>query len=522
MEISARFSYDKLDPTKANNPHLVISLKAPTLDWVTKRPAVCLLPLIDLSGSMRGSKLEYAKKSLHILVDQLQPGDIAGLVGFENRHHVFVEPAPVTPELKAKLKAAIDRLAVMGGTNLCDGMLEALKLVNNLDLAPKYLKRVIMFTDGQPTTGVTDSKEILRLMGENLGSVTMSAFGYGALTNDEWSGCDQTFLTTFAQTGKGNYAYVQSPDESLTAFGRELGGLLSTYAQDIVVEVEPENGHQLTKVVTDIKIEQNALGETEFRFSDILSEETRHFVFETTVQKQGDDFKPMPRPLNIFSVKVSYSVLTESGQRETRTAETKAKLRFVDPSEAQKEPDKALDEIIALAQVVRAQLEAEEQAKKGNFGAAAAVMDGIAVQLDHRGHGNTSRLARNVRQRVGSSQLYARSEGYLRSTGSAGTRAYGVSAMDGEAALDLVSAGAVLSNSSMQHSTNLFRAGSPAAHGAGQAQPWVLPDLSVPNLQVAATPLPLVESALISPPDLSGVGQSLVTPPVVEDSDKSG
>jgi Ca-activated chloride channel homolog len=514
MEISARFSHDKLDPTKTNTPHLVVSLTAPTLDWVTKRPALCVLPLIDLSGSMRGEKLEYAKKSLHILVDQLQPGDIAGLVGFEDRHHVFVEPAPVTADLKAKLHTAIDKLHTLGGTNLCSGILESLKLVNGLDLSSKYLKRVIMFTDGQPTTGVTDQKDILRFLESNLGSITVSAFGYGNLSTHEYNGCDQAFLTTFAQTGKGNYAYVQSPDESLTAFGRELGGLLSTYAQDILVEIEPDNGHQITKVVTDVKTEQNALGEVEFKLSDILSEETRHFVFEVSIQKQGDDFKPMPRPLNAFSVRVSYSVLTENGQRETKQVETKARLRFVDPEEAQKDPDKVLDEIIAMAQVVRAQLEAEEQAKKGEHKTAGGIMEDLAAQLARRGHQNTSRLARGVSHRLASPAMYASSEGYLRTTASAGTRGYGMSAMDGEAAADLLDAGAVLANSSMSYNTNIFQ-GSPAVPPQWQVaggQPGV--NLVTP----AGHPIdPEAVSALWSSISTPEVEQPLVTPVTKED-----
>ncbi len=515
MEISARFSYDKLDPTKDNTPHLVISLKAPSLDWVAKRPALCVVPLIDLSGSMGGSKLEYAKKSLRVLVDQLQPGDIAGLVGFESKSHVLVKPAPVTSELKAKLKTAIDKLKPMGGTNLCDGILDALRLVHGLDLSPKYIKRVIMFTDGQPTSGVTNTTEILRLLGANLETATVSAFGYGNLTNDEWSGCDQAFLTTFAQMGKGNYAYVENPDDSLTAFGRELGGLLSTYAQDLLIEVAPENGHQVTKVVTDVKIEQNALGETEFKIPDILSEETRHFVFEAAITKQAEGFKIFPRPLTAFNVKVSYSTLTESGKRETRTAETKARFRFVEEGEVQTAPDKALDEIIAMAQVVRAQLEAEEQAKKGEFKTAGDIMEGLADQLAHRGHANTSRLARGVRHRLASPAMYASSEGYLRTTASAGTRGYGMSSMDSAAAADLEGAGYVLSNSSMQHNTNLFR-GSVAGAEVPATPPWT--HVESPILSPAILPA----TGLIVPSDWSSALEPVAEQPSTSPESSEG
>src|SRR6185503_12550430 len=57
MEIIARFTQDQLDHTQDNNVHFVVSLKAPTLDWMQKRPQLCVLPVIDLSGSMGGDKL---------------------------------------------------------------------------------------------------------------------------------------------------------------------------------------------------------------------------------------------------------------------------------------------------------------------------------------------------------------------------------------------------------------------------------------------------------------------------------
>jgi Ca-activated chloride channel family protein len=481
MDIVAQFSHDRLDYAKDNTPHLVITLTAPQHDWVKKRPTLCVIPLADLSGSMKGPKLEYAKQSLHKLVDQLAPGDITGLIGFENRPHVLVEPGPVTPEFKARMHKAIDALKVMGGTDLDAGILRALEVVNNLDLSPAFLKRVIMFTDGQPNQGVVDQAEILRRMTLNRGSITVSAFGYGNLSNDVWSGCDQQFLQKFSAEGQGNYAFVQSPDDALTAFGRELGGLISTYGQDLVVEVEPQNGHLLGKAVTDIAVETNALGETDFKIPEILAEETRHFVFETDLKKQN---KLMPRAFNIFKVKVSYSFLTEDGKRETRTVETLAKATFVESGDEQKVPHKALDEVIAMAQLVRAQKEAEELAKKGDFKTAGDLMDVWEGRLGMRGHAGTAKAAHGMRKRMVSAQAYSEGQGYLRSMASAGTRAYGVSSMDADAQADLLSANVVLSNSSQRQVESVF---------TGRVSPVV--------------PLPIV-----SPVGQTLAGQTLITP----------
>lgn len=460
MEVIARFSHNKIDHTKNNTPNLVVSLVAPAQEASAKRPILCVLPLVDLSGSMEGTKLNYAKKSLHKLVDQLQPGDISGLIGFESKAHILIKPQTVTADLKARLHSEIDKLRPLGGTNLWEGLRVSLESLDRLDLSPKYLKRVIVFTDGEPTTGVVDHNEILKFTAEKLGSATVSAFGYGVVGETNFrgmglKGCDPEFMSKLSQTGKGNYAYVQNPDDALTAFGRELGGLLSTYAQDIRVFLDPQNGHQLTKTLTDLATKVDPLGGLSFEIPEILSEETRHFVFDTAISSQH---KAFPRQFTIFNVKVSYSVLNEKGDRETKTLETKAKLRFVETGEEDKEISPELNETIALAQVVRAQLEAEEKAKVGDWAAAQVIMNNTSNVVRARGLIHTAKLAESVGTRLASAVAYVDGSAYLRSVASGVTRGYGTVSMDAAASADLGFMAGTMSNSSMAAYETSFRA----------------------------------------------------------------
>lgn len=480
MEIIARFSHDQLDHTQDNNVHFVVSLKAPTLDWMQKRPQLCVLPVIDLSGSMQGEKLRYAQQSMLKLVDQLVDGDFAGLIAFESRVHVLVKPQPVTADLKNQLKTAINRLHIMGGTNFADGMMKAVKAVQALDLPSTFLKRVIMFTDGQPTEGVTDPKIILKMLENNRGSVTVSSFGYGDISGGTYNGCDQDFLLKFAELGSGNYAYVKNPDDALSAFGKELGGLLSTYATDLEVEVEPVNGHLVSKVVSNVEhTEDKVTGQIEIPLSDILCEETRHFVFEAKLLKQA---KVFPRETTAFNVKLTYSVVTEDGRKDIKTVEEKARVRFVRPGDAQKGPNPEVSEIVALHQVIRAQLEAEEQAKKGHYAQAAAVMANVAHEVKTKGgiHGERiAAAAMNVGTRLSNAHAYQQGQGYLRSFAAAGTRAYGTSSLDADAGRDLAALNVSLSNSSQAMYADNFTAGGVVPAPAPAGQGLVLPAPSV-------------------------------------------
>lgn len=463
MDIIARFDYDRLDHSKDNTPNLVISLRAPSLDWVAKRPQIAILPVVDLSGSMQGPKLEYAKQSVLKLVEHLQEGDYAGLVTFSNRAQVVVKPQRITAEAKDTLRKAVQGLRIGGGTNFADGMITALDVIQQLDLPVKFLHRVIMFTDGMATVGICDNKTILALLEKKMARATVSAFGYGD-GDGEWSGCDQSFLTAFAGLGRGNYAYVKDPDDALGAFGKELGGLLSTYATDLRLEVEPANGAHVTEVITNVEHDEDVLGRIEILISDILAEESRHFVFAT---KMGSKDKAFPRDTTVFDLRLSYDVLTEEGSRKTEVVEAKAKVRFVRAKDAQDKPHVGVDQIVALHQTIRAQLEAEAAAEKGDFQQAARVMQLIGDDVQVRGHQNVAQMAFTTSGRLGSAAMYVQNSGYLRSVAAAGTRAYGTSAMDETAAEHLVACDVSLSNSAMGQYSASFTAGGSLDNNAG-------------------------------------------------------
>lgn len=486
MEIHARFNRDKLDHSQDNTAHLVVSLQAPALDWVAKRPKVCVLPVIDLSGSMRGDKLAYAKKSALKLVEQLQPGDVAGLAEFSDSASIVVEPGEATAQHKDKLNRAIRGLRLGGGTNFADGLVKAVEIIQRLDLAPSYLHRVIMFTDGQPTVGVTDNAAILKMLKSKRSRATVSAFGYGDVNGGTWNGCDQDFLGKLATQGEGNYAYVRDPDEALAAFGKELGGLLSTYATNLVVEVEVPGDHQVKRVITDIEHEEDVTGMVEVPIPSILSEESRHLVFELALAKQKNAF---PRRTTILNVRLSYSMLTQDGSRETQRIETKGQVWFVKPADAQAEPHKEIDQIVALHQTIRAQLDAEKQADLGNYQVAAQQMQVVSNDIAARGHAGVAQVAQNMCFFMGDANEYADHAAYRRGFARGGTRGYGVSHTDQQTSAALADCNVSLSNSAMDQMHQTFTVN-------GEGAPTVTP------------PGPVSSGSLVIPEGSSGTPDS--------------
>ena len=427
MKIETKFTHDKVRFDKTNDIHLVVSLKAPKLDWEAKRLPVCIIPIIDVSTSMAGDKLDYAKKTLIKLIDHLKPGDFCGLGAFSTEIYPTQAPIEMTQAAKDALKVKVGELRVVSSTNFSGGLELGLKWGSTIDVG-NMLVRVIMLTDGQTNAGVVDSQGLAKII-DTRGKTTVSCFGYGTDANQE-------LLADLAKRGEGNYAFIKDPDEALSAFGKELGGLLSTYAQSIVIDLAPHNGHKIEEVVSDVDVEEKDQ-KVIIKLGDLLSEEDRHVVIAMKLSEQS---QALPREMSVVDLKIDYDLLVD-GKRVHRQEEQKAKIRFVKAGEEQDKPTKEIDQVVGMAQVAKAQVAAEEHAKKGDFKSAAAVMQGMRFSLNDRGHDKLEAFAGGVRSRVVSAQMYASSQGYLRSSKGYAARGMSVSKMDKDLEQEVAASG---------------------------------------------------------------------------------
>jgi Ca-activated chloride channel family protein len=401
MKTTVQLTHEKVRFDAAKDVHLVVSLAAPRLDAAAPRPPVCVIPVLDVSGSMAGEKLHYAKQSVMKLVDHLAPGDFCGVVVFSTQVETLAAPAEMTQPRKDELKGMVGRLEPRHNTNLGGGMLAGLDHATVAKLPEGMLTRVILFTDGLANEGPAKSHgELMALLAENLGEATLSAFGYG-------DDADQELLRDLSTKGKGNYAYVQSPEDALTAFARELGGLLSTYAQNVDITVKPRPGFVLSDVVSDVDATEER-GTVRIRIPDLLAEEVRNVVLEGRLEPRG---APGGDAETVADVSVTYETFATG--RPVRGGETlEAQVRFVTAAEAQEGPTPAVDAVVAIAQLVRSQIDAEEAAARGRHAEAREVMVLFQEAVSARGHDAIASAAGKIADRVADADAYRGSSAY--------------------------------------------------------------------------------------------------------------
>jgi len=441
MKIETKFTHESVDHSKENEIHSVITLKAPKLDWEKKRQPICVIPVIDISTSMQGQKLDYAKKSVLKLIDQLQDGDYCCAVAFGSRVITVSEPKEMTQANKEALKVVVGALSSQGCTNFSGGMRQALEWVNGADLPEEVILRAIMFTDGHANEGEAKGRDLIPLCKQLLGKASLSAFGYGEDT-------DQELLADLATAGNGNYAFIKNPDDALSAFAKELGGLLSRYAQDITIDLAPFNGHKIVEVLSDVDVEEKD-SKVLITLPEILSEEERSIVLSIKTSKQS---KALPRAMNVLDVNVEYATIVD-GEKTVNKYEDKAKIKFVKSGTEQAEATESVMKIVGLAMTAKTQIEAEELAKSGNFDAAQAAWSLNAGVLRSAGLHLHASVSENLGSNYSSSAVYESSDGYRNSMRAGMSRSVSSSKAVAE---EIKAMGGLVTNSVMDSMDSVF------------------------------------------------------------------
>ena len=182
IEISI-FKGDKL--FNDNSPFVINILAPESKDQEEKRISADLICIIDVSGSMNGTKINLVKRSLKILVDMMDPKDRISLILFSNSANLLYDLNYLTPENKLKLKELIDNIVASGGTNIASGLEIAVEILkkekDNKTTEEGRSSSIILLSDGQDNF-MDDEKlgEELKSLTKGHGlSFTLNTFGYG-------------------------------------------------------------------------------------------------------------------------------------------------------------------------------------------------------------------------------------------------------------------------------------------------------------------------------------------------------
>lgn len=406
---SAKPSRAKLDHTKDNEIFALFTFDPPKVAEKDRAPLDLAL-VLDISGSMFGDKLDYVRKSCVKLIELLKDKDVVSITAFESHVHDIAEPTNCTTEGRRKLIEKVNNLHTIGGTNLSGGLFKGLQYVAGASKTKGTVRKCLLFTDGQANEGEIDPDKLAKMALEVRQGTGISTFGYGHDYNAD-------LLAKLAQNG-GTY-YIDSPDKILTAFGTELGGLVTTFAQNVEVFLKPGEDVKIAEVLNDLDVDVKDDGTVTVKCDDLLAESPYFVSVKLEVGARGKIF---PRDTTLVTATAKYMNLLSAKLEESLAS---IKVRFVKAADADSEDDKSVMAEAAVFQVAQAQLKAINLANVGDFVGAQSVMracaDSVSVYCS-----TSANMARGSVQHLVSPEIY-RSGGvqHLNSTRSALNKRYG-------------------------------------------------------------------------------------------------
>ncbi len=187
--------------------------------------------LLDVSGSMTPApRLPLVKAAMRMLVDTLRPEDRVAIVVYAGSSGVVLPSTSVAE--KTKIKQAIEELRAGGSTAGAAGIQLAYDIAaENFD--PAGINRVILATDGDFNVGITNPADLKRLIEERRArGIFLSVLGVG---DDNLK--DST-MEMLADTGNGNYSYLDSIQEARRVLIAEAGSTFVAVAKDVKLQIE--------------------------------------------------------------------------------------------------------------------------------------------------------------------------------------------------------------------------------------------------------------------------------------------
>ncbi|XP_065870306.1 E3 ubiquitin-protein ligase WAV3-like [Euphorbia lathyris] len=209
----------------------------------TPRAPVDLVTVLDISGSMAGTKLALLKRAMGFVIQSLGSNDRLSVIAFSSTARRLFPLRRMSDTGRQQALQAVNSLVANGGTNIAEGLRKGAKVME--DRREKNpVASIILLSDGQDTytvngSGSNQPQSNYRLLlpssihgGDAAGfHIPVHTFGFGA---DH----DASSMHSISEISGGTFSFIETEAIIQDAFAQCIGGLLSVVVQELQVGVE--------------------------------------------------------------------------------------------------------------------------------------------------------------------------------------------------------------------------------------------------------------------------------------------
>ncbi|KAI6685809.1 hypothetical protein NL676_031722 [Syzygium grande] len=231
---------------QANKRQDISETQAESLQTQNSRAPIDLVTVLDVSGSMAGSKLALLKRAMGFVIQNLGPSDRLSVIAFSSTARRLFPLQRMTDIGRQQALQAVNSLTSNGGTNIAEGLKKGAKVLSDRK-CKNPVGSIILLSDGQDTYNVSSPGgsaashyrraqqcllplAIFQKDGTGL-QIPVHTFGFG-------TDHDAAMMHSIAEASGGTFSFIEAEDVIQDAFAQCIGGLLSVVVQELQVKVD--------------------------------------------------------------------------------------------------------------------------------------------------------------------------------------------------------------------------------------------------------------------------------------------
>ncbi|PIN24429.1 hypothetical protein CDL12_02833 [Handroanthus impetiginosus] len=305
---------------------VLVGLKAPSLSddaRSSQRAAIDLVTVLDVSGSMRGSKLALLKQAVHFVIDNLGPSDRLSIVAFSHQTRRILPLRRMTENGYQDAKRAVDSLIADGGTNIVEGLKKGVRVLEERQYK-NPVTSIIFLSDGNDTcnfgASFSHSREAPAYLNwlpasicprnrcqqdqEQLEMYPVHSFGFGA---DH----DPIAMHAISDASGGTFSFIESYEMVQDAFAGCIGGLLSVVTQKLHLTVRSASHGVEIKLIPSGRYASEILNQGSqglITVGNMYAEEEKDFLINLFVPllSINENNEENERKTSLLDIKCSY------------------------------------------------------------------------------------------------------------------------------------------------------------------------------------------------------------------------
>jgi Ca-activated chloride channel family protein len=336
-------------------------IQAPDAPTRPGRLPVNLCFVLDRSGSMHGDKIKHAREAILQGIRSLRDQDRFAVVAYDDEIDVVVPTGPATPPARTAAARAVARIEPRRHTDLEGGWRRGCEQVAE-QLTAEAVGRCLLLTDGLANAGEKNHDEIVKRCGSwRERRVTTSTFGVGA-------DFDETLLRRMADAGGGNFQFIESAVQIADFMASEVGEALAIAVREVVLVVEAGEG-AVVESLNDFPCQKDGTA-WRVQVGSLFGGQSLDPVVRITV------------PAGETGATRDVSVRLEDADGTLGQASASLQFTCATKEQSHAQPrDRSVDRRVAALYAARAERDALERNRAGDFEGAARIMRGCVEHI---------------------------------------------------------------------------------------------------------------------------------------------